>query len=426
MRWVRNFNLISRSIPVFPIAIAAVCLSYCALSAQNAADKSDLPFTIEKADKFYQRKDSLGQSRFILEGDVRISRGVSSIACGFLTYAPGNDIAIFVDSVVYIDTAYTFRSDTLFYNLQSELSEAFGSLRWKSSMASGSGDRGKYFRVEQVLEIEGNAVAGDTTYRIESDKLHYDLNAEELTATGKVKFTHLVSGSTALASAARYNRNLDRTVLSGRPEVEMYEESDTAHSAPYRIVADRIVSFAADSMIATGRVRLWDDSVEVIADSLFHDEPAGRSFFRGERPEVRATEFSLAAGSIDALTEARKLRRVVAVRDAHGEFYNADDKKSAKDKQEPSWLEGDTISLSFEESGKLDSIISVGKARTLMKRPENGGENYLIGNKLILSFDAGVLDRVIVEGGGRGIYLPADSSVARDSTFLDSLQSSDR
>ena len=380
-----------------------------------------MPFTIEKADNFYQRKDSLGQSRFILEGDVTISRGVASIACGYLTYTPGNDIAVFIDSVVYIDTAYTFSSDTLFYNIQTELSEAFGSLNWKTSAASGTGDRGRYFGAEQVLEVEGNASAGDTTYQIESDKLHYDLNEEELTATGNVKFIDLLTGSTALASAARYNRNLDRTILTGRPEIEMYEEADTLHNAPYRIVADRIVSFSADSMVATGRVRLWDDSVEVLADSLFHNEPAGKSYFRGERPEVRATDYGLAAGSIDALTSDRKLSRVVAVSKAHGEFYNAADSGNVIKEKAPSWLEGDTISFTFEQSGKLDSIISVGKARSLMKRPENGGENYLVGKKLVLSFASGVLDRVIVEGGGRGIYLPADSSVARDSTLTDSL-----
>ena len=163
------------------------------LSAQDPAiaepGAEKVPFTIERADDFFRRVDPGGTERFILQGDVIIDYGGSRIRCETLTYFSASRYFLCLDSVRLTDPERQVSSDTLLYYVDKAHYRALGNLHWASSGFVGSGRRGDYFRLKEQLIVEGEAVAEDSSYRIEAAKLEYDYKNSRLLATGGIVLT---------------------------------------------------------------------------------------------------------------------------------------------------------------------------------------------------------------------------------------------
>jgi len=382
----------------------------------TAANRQDIPFTIEQADHLFQRKDPSGAERFILQGNVKVVRVSSRIECGSLTYYPSGSYFLCVDSVFLTDTERILHSDTLFYYVEQAHYTALGSLRWATKEFSGTGLRGDYYRDSELMAVEGRAVARDSLREIRADKLEYDYGSETLRATGNVEMLEVESGSMAVASSALYQRKTGLLTLSGRPRVTYYEADDTLSLDPYYLTSDILKSYANDSLFAIGRVRLWDDSLSITSDSLFHDRVAGVSYFRKGPPVVENPRYNLQGELLDVFIDSRRLKRINAVRNARGEFYFEGERRDLgriSADEEPaigSWIEGDNLELYFGEEA-LDSIVALGNARSYFRETAESGVTYIQGTRLLLIWRDGALGTVEVTDGGRGLFLPADSSV---------------
>ncbi|HUU28604.1 MAG TPA: LptA/OstA family protein [archaeon] len=416
---VMNFRKVVLLLAIAQSAASAL-LSAQSISGDSSSQvEKKIPFTIEHADHFFQRKSKQDSELFILEGNVEISRGESHIACGSLTYFPAERYILCLDSVFLSDPERRVRSDTLFYYLDRAYYRALGSLEWATSGFRGTGLRGDYYRGEGRMVVEGEAAAEDSLREIKADKLEYDESSETLRATGNLRITDSESRSEAVASSGLYQRKADLVTLYGRPKVNYYDKADTLFLKPYHLISDLLHSYGRDSLCATGRVRLWDDSLTVTADSLFHNRIAGLSYFRGGGPQVEHQRYFLKGSLIDVATRDRKLERIRAVNDARGEFY-LDNKNVSADSAdrkpgESSWIEGDTLDLIFGPEG-LDSIAAEGKARSYFRETSKSGVNYLQGARILLIWQAGDLARVEVERGGRGLFLMPDTTGAKSVT----------
>lgn len=410
----RNFIVLLLTAELF-LPVSSVNSQH-APANETVADQEDIPFTIEQADNLFQRKDSTGAERFILQGHVKVVRASSRIECGSLTYYRSGSYFLCVDSVFLNDPERSLHSDTLFYYVDQARYAALGNLRWATREFSGTGLRGDYYRDSELMTVEGQAVARDSLREIRADKLEYDYASETLRATGKVKMLEVESGSNAVASGALYQRKTGLLTLSGRPRVTYYEADDTLSLDPYYLTCDILKSYANDSLFAIGRVRLWDDSLNITSDSLFHDRIAGVSYFRGGPPLVENPRYNLQGELLNVFIDSRRLERIDAMRKARGEFYFNGEKADlsrispGEETAVGSWVEGDTLELYFGREA-LDSIAALGNARSYFRETAESGVNYIQGTRLLLIWREGALEAIDVTGGGRGLFLPADSSV---------------
>jgi len=389
-----------------------------------AAEAEKVPFTIEHAEHFFHRQDSSQQERFILQGNVEVTRGDARIKCGSLTYFPLGRYFLCLDSVYLSDPQRQLRTDSLFYYVDSSYYKALGNLRWSTAEFSGKGLRGEYDRRREVIVVEGQAELTDSLHRIKADRLEYDYTTEKLQADGHVELLELKTGSQALASSALYERPIEHITLSRRPRVIFYDPEDTLSAKPYHLTCDLLKSFGSDSLIATGRVILRDDSLRISADSIFHDRPQRFSYFRGNPAVVEHPSYKLKGEEIEALTTKRRLRKVTAFHNSRGEFYfnwaKGDSSREPEPEEPPvgSWIEGDTLRLSFSEKG-LDSIAATGSARSYYRQSPEASVNYLLGAKIVLILGNGTLERVEVLRGGRGLFIMPDT-MAQTKTIPDS------
>lgn len=371
----------------------------------------EVPFTIHQADRFRQLRDTTGSAQYRLEGNVDITRGESRILCGSLTYFPDQRYLLCLESVHVSDPERSLSTDTLYYYVDSGHYRAPGGVSWESGGVSGSGDLGEYFREVGRMRLSGDASAEDSLRVLYADVLEYDSEPGILRATGNVRMRDKRSGSTALASSAVYYRGSGTVTLTGRPEVTYFEPGDTVSA--YHIVTDLLRRYGPDSVVAVGRVRLWRDSLTVTADSLFHDLTSGVSYFRGGPPLVVDPAFTLRGAAIDVTTAERKLRRVRAVDGARGEFHPDSTAAVADSAAGPapagSWISGDTLELEFGDSG-IDSITASGSSRSYFRETPSSSVNYLVGGRIVLAWEEGVIARVQVERGGRGLFLMPDST----------------
>ncbi len=410
----RNFIVLLLTTELF-LLVSSVSSQHAPVD-KTVANRKDIPFTIEQADHLFQRKDSTGAERFILQGNVKVVRASSRIECGSLTYYPSGSYFLCVDSVFLTDPERSIHSDTLFYYVEQAHYAALGNLRWATKEFSGTGLRGDYYRDSELMAVEGQAVARDSLREIRADRLVYDYGSETLRATGNVEILEVESGSKAVASSALYQRKTGLLTLSGRPKVTYYEADDTLFLDPYYLTCDILKSYANDSLFAIDRVRLWDDSLSITSDSLFHDRIAGVSYFRGGPPVVENPGYNLQGELLDVFIDSRRLKRINAVRRARGEFYFKGERRDLggiSAEEEPavgSWIEGDILELYFGEEA-LDSVVALGNARSYFRETAESGVNYIQGTRLLLIWRDEALETVEVTDGGRGLFLPADSSV---------------
>lgn len=397
------------------LLIAVSRLFSQAADSVSPAAAEQVPFTIEHADHFFQRNAPSGESRFILQGNVRVKRGPSGIDCGSLTYFPAERYFLCLDSVHVIDPQRSLSSDSLFYYLDSARYLALGHLWWTAENFTGTGWRGEYFRDKEIMVVNGEAEASDSLRRITADRLEYDYLSQVLRATGTVQLVELKSGSKALAASGSYDRNTGQVVLAGRPVVTYYDRSDSLSPRTYHLSCDLLRGYGRDSLCALGRVHLWEDSLSITADSLFYDRQTGTSYFRGGQPVVENPSYKLSGALLDMVASGRSLEKVTAVRGSRGEFYFSR-KAGADSTAHPdslkrdvgSWIEGDSLELFFGH-GALDSLAASGTARSYFRKNSESGINYLQGSRILLIWQEKALDRVEVSRGGRGLYLSPDT-----------------
>ncbi len=424
MYWARRV----RDRLLLPAALLAALLGLTVLALRgqqqrlpDAAGADQAPFTIEHADRFYQRQSPGQEGRLlVLEGQVRVQHGPSRIACDWLGYFTAEQYLLCAGEVVVVDTQLTLRADTVYYFEQEAYYRALGSLDWAAEGLTGTGREGRWFSRDRRLEIEGApAVVHDSLRTLEALRLFYQTETGELRALEQVRLVDSQSGTEALAASGLYRRDQRMATLLGRPRVDYFEAGDSLRERPYHLVADIVRSYAGDSLSASGRVRLWDDSLSVSSDSLFHDRGLGLSYFRGGRPRVDNPEYTLSGELIDVATRERELERVTAVGQARGEFAagaEGADSLEAEASGQPAlfrnWIEGDTLELLFGGAG-LDSIISVGgvsgHARSYFRESAESGLSYVLGKRILLAWEAGELARIEVERGGRGLFISPDT-----------------
>ncbi|MBW7995255.1 MAG: hypothetical protein FVQ81_01540 [Candidatus Glassbacteria bacterium] len=399
----------SASLTACRLPVLLFLLAVSPLAAQQDSTDS-VPFKIRRADQFLQRRDSTGARTYLLHGDVLITHEATTITCDRLIYYPDAGYFQCTGSVGVSGDERVLACDTLYYHLERGYYRALGGLQWSSRDIRGSGLQGEYWRDRDLFRVTGDAFAADSTRELRSEQMEYDYGSEVLRAEGDVRFTNDESGSSAAATSAIYRSGDQLLVLRGRPVLTYYADDDSLREDAYNLTGDVVTSYGSDSLVSSGRVRLWQDSLTVTADSLFHDRTSDISYFRGGPPVLEHPDYSLSAAELDVISKDRELERIEATGDGRGEFWSgANGSTGAREGEKyVSWIEGDSLRLFFS-GGALDSIYATGSSRSYYQESAESGVNYVQGGMILLVFENTLLQVVEVGGGGRGVYLPPDT-----------------
>jgi lipopolysaccharide export system protein LptA len=317
------------------------------------------------------------------------------------------------DEPVVIDHANTLRrvveGDSLTYFLEGAVRAHRGPIQMRSDLAS-------IFRASQVADFQGNVHFWDATTEIYADRLLYYEVTDQAVATGSVQVIDRRSGSQVAADTVLYDRVRDVITAHPRPHGIVLPQDTTEQEDPFHVWADLMV-FHSDStgtaMDGLGHVLIERTDLTAVGDSLHYDERVSRVALRKE-PRVETLETYLTADRIDVLLDDSRLDALVALDEARA-VDKADSLPPAvpaafNHVSEHSFLEGDSLIIEFAD-GEIQWLVAEGRARSLNYALESvpgavetWSVNYLLGDRLELSFRGDTLSRVVASGGHRGVY----------------------
>lgn len=338
---------------------------------------------------------------------------IALVAAGLCGAATGTARAQADDDPVVIDHANVLRrvveGDSLTYFLEGAVRAHRGPIQMRSDQAT-------IFRLSQVADFQGNVHFWDATTEIYADRLLYYEVTDQAVATGSVQVIDRRSGSQVAADTVLYDRVRDVITAHPRPHGIVLPQDTTAQEDPFHVWADLMV-FHSDStgteMDGLGHVLIERTDITAVGDSLHYDEAVRRVALRKE-PRVETSETYLTADRIDVLLEDDRLDALVA-RDQARAVDKSDSLPPAvpaafNHVSEYSFLEGDSLIIDFVD-GEIDWLVAQGRARSLnytLESPpgvvETWSVNYLLGERLELSFRGDTLSRVVASGGHRGVY----------------------
>lgn len=300
-------------------------------------------------------------------------------------------------------------ADSLVYLLEGHVRVHRGPVRMRS-------DRATIYRSSRVADFERNVHFWDRTTEIYADRVVYEEDTDVATATGRVQLIDRDSRSQVTADTVRYEREDGLIVARPRPHAVLLPADSAAGGTPFDVYADEM-RFQGDSagseVVAVRKVLIERDDLTAVGDSLHYDQDRGVVALRIS-PRVETAATYLTAERIDVILEGGEMNALVAVEGARA--INKQDSippavPAAFDHvSQTSFLEGDSLYIAFVGEG-IDWLLAEGAARSLSYARESGlgavetwSANYLMGERLRLSFRGDTLVQVVASGGNRGVY----------------------
>jgi lipopolysaccharide export system protein LptA len=403
---------------------------------------------------------------FLVRGVViRCAGGAEIVANEGTIYQASGQTHLF-GNVRFTDPEKRLTSQSAIYSSNNGRLHATGDVVY-TDVVSGSTLRGpdvEYYRVipgrpqPQVIATmrptltlrpeDGRADAAEEPVIVVGDRIN--IIGNNLTASGTVEIRQ--TQATGYADEAYYDRDNGRLNLTGRARMVAEQFTLVGNQIEARMPESRL-----ESVVSRTQAVLTGEDLRVDASEIhlsFNEDRLERLVARrvgagaAVQPVATSAEFVLRADSLDARMPGQRLERVVAVGNAHGE--TRDTAGTGPDAPLPppaatgsldldrDWILGDTITGHFAARDTaavpadtvvvLTRLVAVGSAKSLYhieqndRRPtgsddaatpadrparaeEPRGINYLVGDRIDLTFARGQVDRARVEGLQRGVYL---------------------
>ncbi len=211
----------------------------------------------------------------------------------------------FIHNAVLIHETDTLQADSLFYDEDSEIGRAIGSVRLSNgevvtsssvgihyvdekriefpeglvlmdSVTTLSGESGLYWTEDEVADLVGNVQMESDEVRLVSDSLIHHRKYSISLARGSVRYLTTLGGDSIWVSGQRveYNAKDSLSIVRGNPFF-MYIERDSLRIDTLIVRGDVLRmqdQDGASHMQAIGRVRIWNLSMAASADSMIYDQ----------------------------------------------------------------------------------------------------------------------------------------------------------
>lgn len=239
------------------------------------------------------------------------------------------------------------------------------------------------------------------------NRMNFTKENNTLYATGNFDFFDSTEQSRLRGNEAEYQIAKKIFFLKGKPELIRYDTA-AAETLSIRSVTMRYV----DSLkLATGNdsVRIRKGKLDATCTTARYCTESNQAYLRGA-PVVTFDIHRLTGDSIDLTFDKESLRSASVTGVAHG-MYADTGSAAARD---TTWTHiwGDSLHMALSDSGMLEVIWSIGRARS--KTYESGNEtqaNTASGKIMMLGFDRrGQADRLKIWGSAMSTYYVEDQS----------------
>jgi lipopolysaccharide export system protein LptA len=287
----------------------------------------------------------------------------------------------------------------------------FEDVVWRKGETLISSDRASYIEDDGWLRLTGNVTVTEPERTIYSDTVDYYEENDEAIATGDVKVYSDNNEKELLTNRLIYRKKTDHITALNRPIITVRREEEEEDGTSFVIVGDRVVSCGEDSMFIIGDVTVDGDSLSARCDSVFYDMEDDWIRLRKD-PVVNVSGYTSWGEEVDIHAPEEELEQAMirGNAEAHGKKELKEDEKITG--EERYWSSADSLLLSFEEE-ELRRLSAFSRAKSLVEREDDEGEiekNYVIGNTIVVELEEGKVEKVVVEGAGRGIYvMPSDN-----------------
>ncbi|MFQ6103131.1 MAG: hypothetical protein ACE5OP_02435 [Candidatus Glassbacteria bacterium] len=284
-------------------------------------------------------------------------------------------------------------------------------VKWRKGETVISSDTASYVEDLGWLRLTGHVSVTEPERTILADTVDYYEEDDKAEARGEVTVISEDSKQKLQTNRLIYMREKDHMTAFNRPMITVRREEEEGDSTSLVIWGNRVVSCGEDSLFVVGDVIMEGDSLGAECDSSFYDLEKDWIRLRNN-PVVTVTQHIAWGDEVDLYIPDEKIEQA-AVRGS----ARAEGRKELKEEEETTgeerfWTEADSLVLLFKDE-ELSELTAYSKARSLVEREDEDKKverNYVTGNVITVKMEEGEVERVLVEGDGRGVYvMPPDT-----------------
>lgn len=279
--------------------------------------------------------------------------------------------------------------------------------------------------LDRNLLLRGKVIIDEVNYRLAADSVFYDQKTTEATARGSyVELWSKPDSLFAVGTHAFYNRTTRYFRMENRPTLYLkYPDS----AKMIEVIADQIEYDALGSLAqAEGNVRITSKDLSATAGcAVMHPQRNLLDLFDG--PVAQRGRSTLKGSLISVLSQNDMVSRIDVLDSARGDFTEPINKDSAK--VDKSILIGKRIVLDFD-LGVLKSVTAYHQAYSwynpAVQEDNEEQQNSVSGDTITFALKQERLQSVTVTGGAVGRYIsskPQEKSIAAGSAKSDSTKS---
>jgi lipopolysaccharide export system protein LptA len=291
----------------------------------------------------------------------------------------------------------------------------YGGVSWKRGETLITSDTAVYREEVGWLRLLGDVSIREEEKTITADTVDYYEDDDRAVATGLVTVVSDEGRQEMVTDRLVYFRTDERSIAYDRPLItivtEEEEEDGVTDTTVTRIRGDTVETTGEDSLFITGDVTVSGDSLDAHCDSAFYDQAAEWIRLR-KSPTVTVGEYTAWGAEIDLYAPDDKLTYAVVRHHAEATGRKeVEEEEGEVEERYHTWA--DSLVLTFRDE-ELRSLAAYSGARSLVEREDEEKKvekNYVTGRKILVHIDEGKVERVVVEGEGKGVFvLPPDST----------------
>ncbi len=348
-------------------------------------------------------------------GNVRFSQGRTFVNCDrAVQFEASGDVQL-IGRVVVTEDSVTMKAPRGMYHREARMAEAFDEVSLDDGTVRLTARYGEYFTDLRQAFFRSQVVVRDSASVVTADSLRYFRDGKHSVAMGKVKVV---------------NPPDNVTIWGGRLDHESVHEFSRMTVNPVLMQLDTSASGTIDTLLVRSRVMesyrdtvkrlVAIDSVEILRADLAGTAgmvqffSAGDSILFRRSPVVWYQQTQVTGDSLNVYLRQRKLYRVSVMGNA---FAVSRGDSLHPDRYDQ--LTGDGMQLFFRNQA-LDRIDVDNHAISVYHLYEDSlgnGLNRTSGDRIIMTFDAGKLRTIRVQGGVEGQYYPENMIRKREREY---------
>jgi lipopolysaccharide export system protein LptA len=361
-----------------------------------------------------------GEKARMLIGHVRFSQGRTIVTCRKATQFLATNIVMLEGEVEMRDDSVRMVGERGVYDANKKVAEAFERVLLQDSTTTLKARYAKYTVDSREAYFSDHVIVEDTSSVTTAEQLTYDRRNQTTVAIGNVVIVNSANNLTIRGNHFENYRQTGYSRMTNHPSVTQIDTGSAEKKDTLTITAHLLESYrdSIPRMIAT-------DSVEIVRGAMA--ARAGYSVFftktdsiiLSQSPVVwygsdRHDENQVSGDTVTLKLIRRKLEtasirgRAVAVSRADSIYTNRFNQMTGRE-----------MILHFNEDhvSRIDVITTATSLYYLFDEGKGGGANRISGDRIVIMFDKGKMDKITTRSGVEGAFYPEKMIRGREAEY---------